>query len=196
MMELIFASSNKHKTAEIASLLAKFPILLRSLHDIGWTTEIEETATTLEGNAALKARAIWEATGKACFADDTGLEVKALGGRPGVYSARYAGEPSDAARNRTKLLEELQGMNDRSARFRTSICLILEGKAYFFDGVVEGRIREEERGEGGFGYDALFVPENKTQSFAEMEPSAKNAISHRGRALAKMIAFLGDYLSR
>jgi len=195
MIFLVFASANAHKVNEMRQLMAHLPIQLLSLTDIHWTTDIPETADTLEGNAFLKAKTIAEAVELACFADDTGLEVAALDGRPGVYSARYAGEPTNADNNRVKLLQEMSGKKDRKARFRTSICLILKGKTHYFDGEVTGEILEEEQGSGGFGYDSLFLPEGYTTSFAEMAASEKNRISHRGRAVQQMLAALPDLLN-
>lgn len=190
MISLVFASANSHKVAEMRELMAHLPIQLLSLLDIHWTSEIPETADTLQGNALLKAKTIADATGMACFADDTGLEVAALLGRPGVYSARYAGEPSDANRNRQKLLFEMASAVDRSAQFRTSICLILNGQIHYFEGTVQGEILEKEQGEGGFGYDALFKPQGHEISFAEMSSAEKNRLSHRGRAVQAMIEAL------
>jgi XTP/dITP diphosphohydrolase len=195
MIFLVFASANAHKVNEMRQLMAHLPIQLLSLTDIHWTTDIPETADTLEGNAFLKAKTIAEAVELACFADDTGLEVASLDGRPGVYSARYAGEPTNADNNRVKLLQEMSGKKDRKARFRTSICLILKGKTYYFDGEVNGEILENEQGSGGFGYDSLFLPEGYTTSFAEMAAAEKNSISHRGRAVQQMLAALPDLLN-
>ncbi|MFN8775197.1 MAG: RdgB/HAM1 family non-canonical purine NTP pyrophosphatase [Flavobacteriales bacterium] len=189
MNTLVFASSNPHKVEEIAAILGGSLHLL-GLQDVGITHDLAEDAQTLEGNARQKARQVWEITGKDCFADDTGLEVDALGGAPGVYSARYAGAQRDASANRTFLLQELRGASDRTARFRTVICLILRDREYLFEGVVDGTIAEAGRGEGGFGYDALFIPQGHTRTFAEMDPAEKNALSHRGRAAEKLAAFL------
>lgn len=195
MISLVFASANAHKVNEMRQLMAHLPIQLLSLTDVHWTEDIPETADTLEGNAFLKAKTIAEAVELACFADDTGLEVAALDGRPGVYSARYAGEPTNADNNRVKLLQEMKGKKDRKARFRTSICLILNGKTHYFDGEVTGEILEKEQGSGGFGYDSLFLPEGYDISFAEMAASEKNSISHRGRAVQQMLAALPDLLN-
>ncbi len=191
MISLVFASANAHKVAELRQLMAHLPIQLLSLADIGFTADIPETANTLEGNALIKASAIATSYALPCFADDTGLEVEALGGRPGVFSARYAGEPSDSAKNRSKLLQEMQGKVNRQAQFRTIICLLLAGKTYYFEGKVEGTILEHEQGNGGFGYDALFQPNGYDQSFAAMPTALKNSISHRGRAVEQLIEALG-----
>jgi len=196
MISLVFASANAHKVAELRQLMADLPIELLSLSDINWSTDIPETADTLEGNAYLKAKTIADNTQMACFADDTGLEVEALGGRPGVYSARYAGEPTNSDKNRQKLLQEMAGKINRRARFRTSICLIMNGKTHYFEGEVLGEILQQEQGEGGFGYDALFRPDGYTHSFAAMDPALKNSISHRGRAVQKMLSGLSELLLR
>lgn len=195
MISLVFASANAYKVNEMRQLMAHLPIQLLSLTDIHWTKDIPETADTLDGNAFLKAKTIAEAVELACFADDTGLEVAALDGRPGVYSARYAGEPTNADNNRVKLLQEMKGKKNRKARFRTSICLILKGKTHYFDGEVTGGILEKEQGSGGFGYDSLFLPEGYDICFAEMAASEKNSISHRGRAVQQMLAALPDLLN-
>ena len=158
--------------------------------EAGITEEIPETQPTIEGNALQKARYVYEHTGLNCFADDTGLEVEALNGAPGVYSARYAGEHVSYADNNVLLLKNLAGCENRKARFRTVIALIVDGKEYLFEGRVEGAIATEPHGEGGFGYDPLFVPEGSQLTFAEMSSEAKNKISHRGRAVAKLVAFL------
>src|ERR1035437_2720379 len=189
MMELVFATNNKHKLEELAHLAGeKFKLL--SLHEINCFDDIAETADTLEGNAAIKARYIWEKFGKNCFADDTGLEVEALDGRPGVYSARYAGEDQNSAANLARLLVELEGKENRKARFRTVICLIIEGKEFFFEGIVNGHITIDHRGAEGFGYDPVFQPEGIAQTFAEMDMEAKSKISHRGIATERLISFL------
>ncbi|MHB1277473.1 MAG: non-canonical purine NTP diphosphatase [Bacteroidia bacterium] len=191
MMELVFATNNKNKLREAEAILPE-NILLLNLNDAGCEEDIPETEPTLAGNALLKARHVVKNSTFSCFADDTGLEVEALNGAPGVYSARYAGEEGNADKNMDKLLEALKGNSNRKARFVTVIALILEGKEYLFEGSVEGQISEERCGEGGFGYDPIFIPEGYTNSFAEMSPSEKNAISHRKRALAKMCAFLEE----
>ncbi len=188
-MELVFATNNKHKLEEIAHLAGeKFKLL--SLRDINCFDDIAETADTLEGNAAIKAHYIWDKFGRNCFADDTGLEVEALDGRPGVYSARYAGPEQNSAANLAKLLVEMDGKENRKARFRTVICLILQGKAYFFEGIINGHITKDRKGSDGFGYDPVFQPDGYSQTFAEMELKAKNEISHRGKATAQLITFL------
>ncbi|WP_299103827.1 non-canonical purine NTP diphosphatase [uncultured Tenacibaculum sp.] len=188
-MQLVFATNNLNKLSEVQKMLPE-SIQLLSLKDINCFDDIEETATTLEGNAQIKANHITEKFGYNCFADDTGLEVKSLNGDPGVYSARYAGEPANAENNMQKLLSELGEATDRQAQFRTSICLNLDGKQYLFDGICNGIILSEKQGEKGFGYDPIFQPEDYTQSFAEMTSDEKNAISHRGRAIQKLIEFL------
>jgi XTP/dITP diphosphohydrolase len=188
-MKLIFASHNEHKAKEIQSLLPS-GIELLTLADLQLTEEIPETAETLEGNALLKASYVHERFGMNCFADDTGLEVHALNGAPGVFSARYAGKDKDSEANMALLLKILSNATDRRARFRTSIALIWNGKQHFFDGVVNGQIAKVRSGSDGFGYDPIFIPENSTRTFAEMTLSEKNNQSHRARALEKMIAFL------
>lgn len=188
-MKLIFASHNEHKAKEIQSLLPS-GIELLTLADLQLTEEIPETAETLEGNALLKASYVHERFGMNCFADDTGLEVHALNGAPGVFSARYAGNDKDSEANMALLLKNLSNVTDRRARFRTSIALIWNGKQHFFDGVVNGQIAKVRAGSDGFGYDPIFIPENSTHTFAEMTLSEKNNQSHRARALEKMIAFL------
>lgn len=188
-MKLIFASHNEHKAKEIQSLLPS-GIELLTLADLQLTEEIPETAETLEGNALLKASYVHERFGMNCFADDTGLEVHALNGAPGVFSARYAGKDKDSEANMALLLKILSNATDRRARFRTSIALIWNGKQHFFDGVVNGQIAKDRAGSDGFGYDPIFIPENSTRTFAEMTLSEKNNQSHRARALEKMIAFL------
>jgi len=188
-MKLIFASHNSNKVIEIASLLPE-GIELLSLTDIGFNEEIAETADTLEGNSLLKARTIYQKTGIACFADDTGLEVEVLNNRPGVFSARYAGESKNDHENIHKLLNELENQFNRKARFRTVITLLLNGVENQFEGIVEGELISEKKGESGFGYDPIFVPENENRTFAEMNLAEKNKFSHRARALKKLILFL------
>lgn len=188
-MKLVFATNNQHKLEEIARLLeGKHEIV--SLREIGCTEEIPEDYDTLDGNALQKARHVKERYGYDCFADDTGLEIAALDNRPGVYSARYAGESKDAEANMRKVLQELEGAPHREARFRTVIALIIGDKEYLFEGKVEGTILTEKQGCTGFGYDPIFQPEGFTQSFAEMHINEKNKISHRGRAVAKLCDFL------
>ncbi|MDP4290088.1 MAG: non-canonical purine NTP diphosphatase [Bacteroidota bacterium] len=189
MIDLVFATNNKHKLKELSRLTGnKFHLL--SLKDLNCNDDIPETADTLEGNAALKARYIWEKFGKNCFADDTGLEVEALNGRPGVYSARYAGEEQNAELNVSKVLEEMIDRKNRSARFRTVFCLIIEGREYFFEGIVNGNLISERRGNEGFGYDPIFIPDGFDQTFAQMPLALKNKISHRGQATEKLLHFL------
>lgn len=187
--KLVFATNNAHKLEEVKSVVGdSFEIV--SLESIGCHEDIEETGTTLEENAFIKARYIKEKYGYDCFGDDTGLEVEALNGAPGVYSARYAGEGHNQAANRKKLLEVLKGENNRKARFRTVIALILDGKEYMFEGEVKGSIGEEERGTTGFGYDPVFQPEGYGNTFAELGMDVKNNISHRARATKALCEFL------
>lgn len=190
MRKLVFATNNAHKLEEIRAILGdKIEVL--SLKDIQCEADIPETADTLEGNAALKAEYIYRHYGLDCFADDTGLEVEALDGAPGVYSARYAGgEGHDSEANIRKLLAEMQGKTNRKAQFRTSICLIEGGTEHLFEGVVKGEIIEEKRGDSGFGYDPVFVPEGYAETFAEMGSEEKNRISHRARAVQALCAYL------
>lgn len=191
-MKLVFATNNLNKLAEVQKMLPK-NIELLSLKDINCFDEVDETATTLEGNAKLKANHITQNFGFNCFADDTGLEVDALNGEPGVYSARYAGEPANAENNMQKLLQALTNKEQRSAQFRTAICLNIDGKQFMFDGVCKGEILKNKQGEKGFGYDPIFKPEGYAVSFAEMSSSQKNEISHRGLAIKKLINFLNEY---
>ena len=188
-MKLVFATNNKHKLEEMRAILGG-KVELLSLADIDCHNDIPETADTLEGNALIKARYIYDKYGCSCFADDTGLEVDALGREPGVYSARYAGENNDSEANMRKLLQNLTGKSERSAQFRTVIALIIEGEEFLFDGIVRGRISEERMGSAGFGYDPIFVPDGYEESFAQMAAEQKNAISHRSRAASA----LNDYL--
>ena len=190
-MRLVFATNNKHKQEEMSAILGG-KVELLSLADIDCHDDIPETADTLEGNALIKARYIYDKYGCSCFADDTGLEVDALGGEPGVYSARYAGENNDSEANMRKLLQNLTGKSERSAQFRTVIALIIEGEEFLFDGIVRGRISEERMGSAGFGYDPIFVPDGYEESFAQMAAEQKNAISHRSRAAAA----LNEYLNK
>lgn len=187
--KLVFATNNAYKLEEVKSVVGdSFEIV--SLEAIGCHEDIEETGTTLEENAFIKARYIKEKYGYDCFGDDTGLEVEALNGAPGVYSARYAGEDHNQAANRKKLLAELAGEKNRKARFRTVIALILDGKEYMFEGEVKGFIGEEERGTTGFGYDPVFQPEGYDNTFAELGMDVKNNISHRARATKALCEFL------
>lgn len=190
-MKLVFATNNKHKLQEVRDILSDRVEVL-SLADINCHDDIPETADTLQGNAIMKAQYIYQKYGVDCFADDTGLEVEALNGAPGVYSARYAGDGHDSEANMNKLLQNLTGENNRRAQFRTVIALIIKGEEKTFDGIVKGEITEEKRGDSGFGYDPIFVPEGFSKSFAQMTNDEKNSISHRFRATEK----LNDYLKR
>lgn len=190
-MELVFATQNPHKAKEIEVKLGDgFTIL--SLDGLGITEEIPETAPTLEGNALMKARYVYEKTGRNCFADDTGLEVDALNGEPGVYSARYAGPQKNAGDNMNMLLQKLEGQQNRLARFRTVIALIWEGGENLFEGIAEGEIIKDKRGDEGFGYDPIFVPDGHTRTFAQMTLEEKNQLSHRAKAFDKMREFLAN----
>ncbi|MFB6319811.1 non-canonical purine NTP diphosphatase [Saccharicrinis sp. FJH54] len=189
MHKIVFATNNQHKLTEVKALLGdKFDLV--GLDDIGCTEEIPETADTLEGNALIKARYVADRYGLDCFADDTGLEVPALNNAPGVYSARYAGPQKSADDNVAKLLRELNGLHNRKAHFRTVIALIIEGKEHLFEGVVDGYITKERHGSEGFGYDPVFLPDGKDKTFAEMLLTEKNTISHRARAVSKLVNFL------
>jgi XTP/dITP diphosphohydrolase len=188
-MKLVFATHNSNKAKEIQSLLPEnFQIL--TLSDINCHEEIPETAETLEGNSLLKAKFISDHFNLNCFADDTGLEIEALNGRPGVYSARYAGEEKSAEANMNLVLSELEKESNRKAQFRTVITLILNTETYVFEGVVKGEMSFEKRGSDGFGYDPIFIPEGQTKTFAEMTLAEKNQQSHRARAFEKMVTFL------
>lgn len=193
-MKLVFATNNLHKLKEVQEILSD-SIELFSLKDIGCFEDVDETETTLEGNAKLKADYITQNYGFDCFADDTGLEVTILNGEPGVLSARYAGEHGNSENNMNKLLSELEGKSSREAQFRTAIVLNLDKNQYLFEGICKGEILHEKSGDGGFGYDPIFSPKNFSKSFAEMSTSQKNAISHRGLAIQKLVAFLKDYQS-
>ena len=190
-MKLVFATNNLHKLKEVQEMLSN-SIEVLSLKDIGCFEDIEETESTLEGNAKLKADYITEKYGFDCFADDTGLEVEALDGKPGVYSARYAGEHGNAEKNMEKLLNELQNKSNRKAKFRTIIALNLRNKQYLFEGICEGEILNEKTGVKGFGYDPIFKPSNASCSFAEMNSEEKNIISHRGIAIQELVQFLNS----
>ena len=188
-MKLVFATNNKHKLLEVREIVGDRVEVL-SLIDIDCHDDIPETADTLQGNALIKARHIYDKYGMNCFADDTGLEVEILGGEPGVYSARYAGEECDSEANMLKLLQNLTGKNNRNAQFRTVIALIINGEERLFNGIVKGTISTEKKGDSGFGYDPIFIPEGYTESFAQMSGEMKNSISHRYRATKQ----LSDYL--
>ena len=186
--KLVFATNNAHKLDEISAILGE-KVELLSLKDIHCDIDIPETSDTLEGNAMLKY--IYKNYGLDCFADDTGLEVEALNGEPGVYSARYAGgEGHNAEANMQKLLQNMQGIQNRKAQFRTVICLITNGKKHLFEGVVKGEIIKEKRGDSGFGYDPIFMPQGYEQTFAELGNETKNKISHRALAVEKLCRFL------
>lgn len=190
MKRLVFATNNAHKLEEVSAILGD-KIELLSLKDINCQTDIPETADTLEGNALLKSSYIFRNYHLDCFADDTGLEVEALDGAPGVYSARYAGgEGHNAEANMLKLLHEMEDKENRKAQFRTAISLILGGKEYLFEGIIKGEIIKEKRGDSGFGYDPVFVPEGYNQTFAELGNDIKNRISHRALAVNKLCDFL------
>ncbi len=193
MKSIVFATNNSHKLQEIRCIVKGLYSIL-SLSDIDCYDDIPETALTLEGNAALKAKWVKEKYGYDCFADDTGLEVAALEGRPGVFSARYAGEPANSERNIDKLLKEMSGIVDRRAQFRTVIALLMGDKLVEFEGKIEGRIIDERRGDGGFGYDKVFVPDGYEKTFAEMTPAEKNSISHRAIATKLLIDYLKEAL--
>ena len=189
MKDIVFATNNAHKLRELREIARdKFNIL--SLNDIDCHDDIPETADTLEGNALIKARYIKENYGYDCFADDTGLEIEALGGEPGVFSARYAGEECDSEANMKKLLNNLTDKNNRNAQFRTVIALIKEGKEYLFEGIVTGTILEKREEGEGFGYDPIFRPDGYDHSFARLGDEVKNRISHRARAVEKLVEFL------
>jgi len=190
-LKLVFATNNLHKLKEVQAMLTNFDIV--SLADINCIEDIPETADTLEGNAVLKANFITENYGLDCFADDTGLEVEALNNEPGVYSARYAGDDNNAEANMNKLLNNLKGNPNRKAQFRTAIALNIQGKQFIFDGICKGTILIEKRGESGFGYDPIFMPDGFKNSFAEMNLVGKGKISHRGKAIKKLVTFLNEH---
>jgi XTP/dITP diphosphohydrolase len=190
-MKLVFATNNRHKLDEVRAIVGD-NIDILSLNDIDCHDDIPETADTLQGNALIKARYIYEKYGMDCFADDTGLEVDALGGEPGVYSARYAGDDCNSEANMLKLLQNLTGKNDRKAQFRTVIALIINGEEKLFNGIVKGTITEEKMGNSGFGYDPVFIPEGYSESFAQMSSEMKNSISHRYRATEQLSIFLKE----
>ncbi|MDR0365045.1 MAG: non-canonical purine NTP diphosphatase [Bacteroidales bacterium] len=192
MKKIAFATHNNHKLEEIQSILKNMYHVM-GLTELGITEEIPETADTLEGNAQMKADYLFDRLGIDCFADDTGLEVEALHGAPGVYSARYAGEHCSFSDNVEKILKELERIENRKAQFRTVICLILNGEKHFFEGIVTGELIKSSRGEKGFGYDPIFIPNGYSETFAEMPIDLKNEISHRGKATQKLIDFLAKF---
>ncbi len=187
-LKLVFATNNKNKLKEVKAMLTNFEVV--SLADIGCFDDIPETADTLEGNAILKADYITKKWGYNCFADDTGLEIEALNNAPGVYSARYSGENSNSEKNIKKVLRELYSKNNRNAQFRTAIALNIQGNQYIFEGICKGEILTSKQGENGFGYDPIFKPEGFLNSFAEMDMKQKGSISHRGKAIRKLVTFL------
>ncbi len=189
MHQLVFATNNAHKLRELGEIL-KGEFTLLSLNDVSCTDDIPETGDTLEANASQKSRYIWDRYQLDCFSDDTGLEIAALNNEPGVHSARYAGEGRNSEDNIEKVLSKLSGENNRKACFRCVISLIIRGNEYLFEGQVDGEILPERKGVSGFGYDPIFLPDGYTQSFAEMNADLKNSISHRGRAVQKLVRFL------
>lgn len=191
MTNLVFATNNSHKVDEVRNKLNGL-FSIKTLQEIGCNEDIPETSDRLEGNALQKARYLHEKYNCNCFADDTGLEVEALNNAPGVYSARYAGEAKDSEANMQKLLNELAGQANRKARFRTVIALILDDKEFLFEGIVTGTILSEKRGDKGFGYDPIFSPDGYDESFAQLSMEEKNKISHRSRAVEKLLAFLKE----
>jgi len=190
-LKLVFATNNRHKLKEVKAMLTDIELL--SLNDINCFDDIPETADTLEGNAILKANFISEKYGLNCFADDTGLEVEVLNNNPGVYSARYAGENGDAENNINKLLYELENKKNRKAQFRTAIALNIQGKQFIFEGICKGEILQKKQGNSGFGYDPIFLPSGSNESFAEMNINKKASISHRGKAIKKLVLFLNKH---
>ena len=191
-MEIVFATHNKNKLRELQEMLSGYNITILGLSDIGCNEDIEENATTIVGNAEIKARYVKLHYGYNCFADDTGLMIDALGGAPGVYSARFAGDDCDSERNIDKVLQLMAGKENRNARFVTVIALSLGDTEMIFEGEVQGEILTQRRGVGGFGYDSIFEPEHCGMTFAEMSPEQKNSISHRGRAVKKLVAYLSN----
>jgi XTP/dITP diphosphohydrolase len=187
--QLVFATNNLHKMKEVSFMLGD-KVKLLSLNDINCCIDIPETATTLRGNALLKARYVYDNYGLNCFADDTGLEVAVLNNEPGVYSARYAGEGKDSQANMLKLLQKMEGKENRAACFRTVVALILYGKEHLFEGIVQGEIIKEGRGNSGFGYDPVFMPEDYGKTYAELGDDVKNRVSHRAMAMGKLCEFL------
>ena len=191
-MKLVFATNNSNKLAEVQKMLPD-AIELLSLKEIDCFDDIEETASTLEGNAQLKANYITQKFGQDCFADDTGLEVESLHNAPGVFSARYAGSENDSEKNMQKLLSELDGESNRDAQFRTAIALNIDGKQLVFEGICKGEILSTKQGDKGFGYDPIFKPKGSNKSFAKMTSEDKNKISHRGKAIEQLVQFLTNY---
>ena len=192
LMQLVFATSNKNKIKE-ASLLISPQITILNLSEIGCNEIIPETTNSIEGNALQKATYVFEKYGYNCFSDDTGLEIEALNGKPGVFSARYAGENNNAAANMQKVLTEMDEIKNRKARFKTAIALIMNGKKIVFEGIVTGSIIREKRGNNGFGYDPIFIPDGFDKTFAEMDLNEKNLLSHRGKAFKKLMNYLNEY---
>jgi len=189
-LKLVFATNNSNKLKEVQAMLTNFDIV--SLDEIGCFDDIPETAETLEGNAILKANYITEKYGLNCFADDTGLEVVALNNKPGVYSARYAGKENNAEANMNKLLIEIENNKNKNAQFRTAVALNIQGKQFIFEGICKGQILTKKQGKSGFGYDPIFMPIGFNKSFAEMSMTEKSAISHRGKAIEKLVSFLNE----
>ncbi|MBO5346201.1 MAG: non-canonical purine NTP diphosphatase [Paludibacteraceae bacterium] len=191
MDQIIFVTHNKHKSEEIKNIIGN-SFEIKNLSDINITEEIPETGNTLKENALQKAKYLHDKLGYNCFADDTGLEVDSLNGEPGVYSARYAGEPTNSQRNIEKLLHNLKGKENRNAQFRTVIAVILDNKTYFFEGSIAGQIIDTQRGDGGFGYDSVFIPNGYDKTFAELPAEVKNSISHRAMAMQKFKEFINN----
>lgn len=195
MLSLLFASNNRHKIEEVQELFgSSFDII--SLKEAGFDIDIPEPYDTLEDNARQKARVVYDLAGRDCFSEDTGLEIEALNGAPGVRSARYAGDEKSFERNIAKVLDELGGQKDRSARFRAVICLILNGREFMFEGITNGEIKSTPKGARGFGYDPIFVPNGETRTFAEMTMQEKSVYSHRARAMKQMVAFLQNIYTK
>ena len=191
MTQLILATHNDHKAKEFRDILPLYSV--QTLADLGHDDEIKETATSLEGNSFIKAETVFKRYGHVVISDDSGLEVDALNGAPGVYSARYAGDPRNDQRNTEKLLDELQGASNRKAQFRTVITLMNTENSFQFEGIVKGTIAKSPRGEAGFGYDPVFIPEGVQQTFAELAANEKNKISHRANAIEKLLHFLNEH---
>lgn len=191
MEQLLFVTHNAHKSEEVKAIVGNnFEVM--NLSEINFFDEIPETGNTFKENALQKAKFLHDRLGCSCFADDTGLEVDALNGEPGVYSARYAGEPSNTQRNIEKLLENLKGKENRKAQFTTVIAVILNNEIYFFEGAISGQIIDNQRGEGGFGYDSVFIPDGYDKTFAELPAEVKNSISHRAVAMQKFKEFINN----